>query len=853
MSIRVWSGLKSALVCAAVALLAGCGGGGGGGEPVPVPPDATMPLMVDGFGRQVPEADFGRGDPLAAGAEGIAFDSGPIANAQVTLTDNAGNIRTATTDASGYYRVDIKNLQLPLLVKVRRADGSEWLSEGIQSAVTRGFVPINVNGLTDKALGYLSEAVHAGGSAGDLTRLQLALNVALLEPAKARLRTGLGVMLARAGLDPASYDPVTLPLSLSPQHAAFLGGLTIAKNTKGRTSVAGILAGAPGPDRSTTGSTFQFWSGIVLDASGTAYVAADNAILKFSPSGVMSVLAGSGTSGFADGPAATAAFRSPQGLALDGAGNLFVTDAGNNAIRKISPAGMVTTVVRGDNGFADGQGAAAKFRWLNAIVVDAAGNLFVIDDLNEAVRKVTPDGTVTTIAGRTPAGDCCLGSDAVFYRTWLAIDQAGNLYSAPLVGKLVSLIDDRNRVIRKISPAGVHTDLYAPTGAAGAAFQPRAITVDATGTVYATDASTNRLHRISPDGTATTLGGGIAASEGIAVDRGGNVLVVDRLGARIRKVAPTGEVSTFAVGSGPIVDGPGAVARFDRPSAVAVEATGAILVADSGNDAIRRISPGGNVTTVAGGAGGGQADGPAALARFDTPSGIAVDSGGNAYVADTGNNAIRKITPAGVVSTLAGGAGPGFVDGAGAAARFDAPSDVAVDGDGNVYVADSGNASIRRITPAGVVSTVAGSGRVTGPEQLIAQGFGGVGKLAVAPDGTVVFSASCINVVYTRGRGCIRTIGANGVTTERSRPFTLYAPQAMAFDRQSNLYLLSGSRIQMLTPAGIETEVASAPGIDQAVDLAMDVNGNFVVADIGFSTSATARATPGPAIWLVLP
>ena len=854
MSIRRMSGLKAFIACAAMALVGGCGTGSND-EPGPVAPGNGLPLMVDGLGRQVPEADFGHGDPFAAGAEGVAFDSGPIANAQVTLADSGGSTRTATTDASGYYRIDIKNLQLPFIVKVRRADGTEWFSAGISSAITRGFVPIGINGLTDKAIGYVAEARGlAGGAAASVTPAGLSPAQTVLAAAKQRLRTSLVIPLINAGLNPASYDPFTTPVSAAQQDAAFLGGLTIGKNATGRTFVAARLAvGATGTV--ATAAPFQFWGGLALDGAGNAYLATENAILKFSPSGAMSVLAGSGTPGFADGSGAAAVFRSPQAVALDAAGNLYVTDSGNYAVRKVSPAGMVTTVVHGDSGFADGQGAAARFSQLTAIVVDAAGNLFVIDENNNSVRKITPEGTVTTIAGRTPGGACCLGSSAVFYQTWLAIDPAGNLYSAPLAGNSPPLVGDDNRVIRKISPAGVHTDVYAPTGNAAAAFHPYAIAVDATGTVYATDASTNRLHRILPDGTATTLAGGTEGSEGIAVDGAGNVLVVDRARSRIRKVTPAGNVSTFAVNGAPVVDGAATQATFNRPSAVAVDPGGAILLADAGNDTLRRISPSGVVTTVAGGAGGGQVDGVGATARFNTPTGVAVDKSGNAYVADSGNNAIRKITPEGVVSTLAGGVGPGFADGVGPAARFDRPSHVAVDLDGNVYVSDVGNASIRRITPGGVVTTVAGTGPVKGIAQLKAQDFSGVGVLAVEPDGTVSFDASCINAIYTRVHACLRKIGANGVTNRRAQPFTFNHRAGMVFDQQSNLHTVVAfnKTIYLLTPAGIETEVASVPGFTQLGGMALDGNGNIVIADSGVAAFSAAPVAPRPAVWIVLP
>ena len=199
---------------------------------------------------------------------------------------------------------------------------------------------------------------------------------------------------------------------------------------------------------------------------------------------------------------------------------------------------------------------------------------------------------------------------------------------------------------------------------------------------------------------------------GVAVDSAGYVYVADTENNTIRRITPSGVVSTFAglAGSRGSADGAGNIARFAGPSGVAVDSAGNVYVADRENHTIRKITPSGVVSTLAGLAGSfGSNDGTGSAARFSFPTGVAVDSAGNVYVADYGNDTIRKITPSAVVSTLAGLAGnPGSVDGTGSAARFFQPCGVAVDSAGNVYVADTFNSTIRKITPAGVVSTLAG-------------------------------------------------------------------------------------------------------------------------------------------------
>jgi sugar lactone lactonase YvrE len=306
---------------------------------------------------------------------------------------------------------------------------------------------------------------------------------------------------------------------------------------------------------------------------------------------------------------------------VDGSGNVFVADDGNNTIRKITPSGVVTTLAGSadQRGSADGTGAAARFNGPEGVVVDGSGNVFVADDGNNTIRKITPSGVVTTLAGT--AG------------SWGSADGTG----------------------------------------AAARFN-------------------------GPDG--------------VAVDGAGNVFVADSWNNTIRKITPSGVVTTLAgtAGSWGSADGTGAAARFNGPEGVAVDGSGNVFVADAGNSTIRKITPGGVVTTLAGTAGSyGGADGTGAAALFNEPEGVAVDGSGNVFVADAGKSStIRKITPSGVVTTLAGTAGlSGSADGTGAAASFSFPSGVAVDGSGNVFVAD-GN-TIRKITPSGVVTTIVGA------------------------------------------------------------------------------------------------------------------------------------------------
>jgi sugar lactone lactonase YvrE len=266
------------------------------------------------------------------------------------------------------------------------------------------------------------------------------------------------------------------------------------------------------------------------------------------------------------------------------------------------------------------------------------------------------------------------------------------------------------------------------TGAAARFRQPRAVAADASGNVYVADTQNETIRVIAPGGVVTTLAGlagtpgGVdgtgtaarfSAPSGIAVDASANLYVADSANYAIRKVTPGGVVSTVAglIGTGGSADGTGTGARFGTPTGIAVGADGTIYVADTGNNTIRKVTPGGVVTTIAGSAGlAGNQDGTGAGARFNSPSGIAVGADGTIYVSDLVQGTIRRVTmPGGVVTTIAGG-GSGFADGTGTAAKFNVPRSLAVDGSGNLYVADANNDEIRLITPAAVVTTLGGFG-----------------------------------------------------------------------------------------------------------------------------------------------
>jgi len=253
---------------------------------------------------------------------------------------------------------------------------------------------------------------------------------------------------------------------------------------------------------------------------------------------------------------------------------------------------------------------------------------------------------------------------------------------------------------------------------------PTGLSISSDGFLFVADKQNNIIRIISPQGVVNTIAGNTKIGfsntkgavtfnfpSGVGVDATGNVYVADDDNSAIRRIDPTGAVITFAgnggQGSG---NGLGTAAQFSGPTGVATDVVGNVYVADNGNNLIRKITPKGQVTTFAGSGSRGNANGQGTAASFNQPQALTVDAGGNVYVADEGNNMIRKIAPDGTVTTLAGGGGSGAANGKGSAATFSSPAGVAVDSDGNVYVGDSGNNLIRKIAPDGTVTTLAGTG-----------------------------------------------------------------------------------------------------------------------------------------------
>ena len=665
----------------------------------------------------------------------------------------------------------------------------------------------------------------------------------------------------------------------------FLTGSSCAQQYVISTVAGGVPIPTPAAASSATIGRPQF---IVADAADNAYFTSGNCVYKLDENGMITRIAGNSPVGYSGdgGPATAAQMTSPSGIAIDAQGNLFVSD-GSNRIRRISISGIITTIAGiGSGGFSGDGGPATTAQLQNpqGLAIDASGNLFIADAFNNRVREVSTAGIISTVAGTGTAGFSGDGGPAANAQlsapVGLALDPSGNLLIA----------DTGNNRVRKVSANGTITTLAGngvpgfagDLGAAASAqlSSPYGLSVDASGNVFIADSANSRIRLVSNgtistfagNGTAGLSGDGGAAgsaqlnvARGIGLDGSGNLLVADSGNYRVRKISSGGIIATAArTGDGSFSgdNGPAVTAQLYNPVQVAADASGNLFIADRNNNRVRKISAGGTITTVAGsGSYGFAGDGGAAIsAQIAGPYGVAVDGSGNLYFSDQGNNRVRKVAANGIITTLAGNGTAGFAGDGGQAvnAQLNGPCKVAVDASGNVFIADASNNRVRKVSVNGTITTVAGNGIA---------GFSGDGGLAVnaalnLPQGIALdgagnlFIADPLNfrVRKVSPAGIIATVAGDGVAgfsgdggLATSAQFAY--PGDVAVDGAGNLFILDPytQRVRLVSTSGRVATLAGngnpgyagdgGPGtgseLDDSDGIATDASGNLYVADSG--------------------
>jgi hypothetical protein len=662
------------------------------------------------------------------------------------------------------------------------------------------------------------------------------------------------------------------------------------------TTVAGNgTAGYAGDGGAAISAALNQPNYVALDGAGNLYIAdgLNNRIREVNAvTSIITTVAGNGTAGYAgDGSAATSAeLNNPAGVAVDAVGYLYIADSGNNRVRKVNTGGVISTLAgNGTAGYSGDGGAAtaAELQYPTGIGLDSAGNVYIADSLNNVVRAVNPGtGNISTVAGNGTAGYSGDNGPALFGELRNAADAAissiGNLY----------ISDAANNVVRKVQLNSSFSS--APTGGAGLVqnFFLQTTSSETVASITAAQSQGGKqeftvgtITGCAVNGSTTNASGAVcvvpitftpaypgqrnvplqvvagAGNINFGLSGTGNAALVALTPGLISTVAGSG--TSGYVGDGGAATG----AQLGAPNRLAVAGSGNFYIADHNNNVVRKVTAAtGIITTIAGtGNAGYTGDGGlAASAQLNLPAGVAADSAGNLYIADQGNNVIRKITAAtGVITTVAGNGTCGYAGDGGAATsgQLCSPAYVSVDSAGNFYIADTNNNVIRKVAVStGLISTVAGNGTAGD------SGDGGLASSAElrAPVGLAFDSAGNFYIAESGGNiirkvtvatGVITTVAGNGtagysgddglaITAE------LNGPVGIAADAAGNLYIADASneavRVVMAGTGMIATVAgsgiagyqgdggaATSAQLGNPTDIAVDGLGNLYIVDAG--------------------
>ena len=655
------------------------------------------------------------------------------------------------------------------------------------------------------------------------------------------------------------------------------------------------IAGGLGDHGADTLAELSEPTGVVADRWGNIYIAdgGHGLVRMVDTNGIITTYAGGGSGGDG-GPAIFASLNNPVALAVDTFGNLFISEESSNAVRKVNAAGIISTYAGNGEGVIFGEedevpATASTVKHPYGIAVDMAGNLYIAESGDSRIRKVSTSDTITTVAGNGTAGSSGDSGPATAAEingaTGVCIDKNGNLY----------ILDNGNRKIRKVSATGIITTYagnsivgYSGDGgpAIGAEFNSLSgISVDTSGNVYVSDIVNEDVRVINTSGIITRFAGSLLNTGfsgdggpdtvalfdqpyGTASDGRGNFYIADYGNNRIRKINTSGIINTFAGSSSTSTsgykgDGGSAIAALlSSPTGAAYDTAQNLYIADEGNHVVRMINAAGIISTVAGNDTSGYTGdgGPAINARMVNPNAVATDRKGNLFICDQGENVIRVVNSAGIISTYAGNGTAGFSGDGGSAtsAQLHTPIAIATDKYGDLYIADESNSRIRKVDTNQVITTIAGT--------AIASYYGDGGPATLAelnqPAGICLDTAGNIYIADQNNdrireistAGIISTIAGNGAGGySGDGAAAIYAginlPQGLTVDKYGNLYIEASDYIRKVNSAGVISTItgtgsggfsgdggpATAAAINLSANPGMvaDTSGDLIIPDPG--------------------
>lgn len=907
-------------------LLAACGGGGGGsstsGSPNPTPTPPAIAIV-----EASPTLSVGQGKTFTATIGGIPSSAvvwsvveaggGTISPAGTYMAPAApGSFTVKATsqqDTSRTATVAVTVVALPSITAFSAASTMVWPSQGtnltavfqggagsispaVGTVVSGQAVPVSPNADTTYTLIVTNAAGATQTASVALSYQTQAPRIAALSLAPGKnvefgtdvtaswtLADGPATQLSFNGASvlgqsQASFRPSRrFPLVLAaanPVGSHNLAGLVVVRGIE---PFVGSTWGAGHVDGPLAQARLANHGLPARDAAGNIYVpdAATHTLRRISPAGVVTTLAGRPfTASHEDGTGANARLSYPQAVCLDAAGNVILVE-GSQRVRRVTADGTVSTLAGQYNTMGnpgDGQGPAAMFSNPCGVAMTAGGDLLVVQ--SGAIRKINPAGMVTTVAGVSGEAGIVDGIGAAarigMHPKGVVLDRQRNrLYFAEQDNHVLRCLELANLEVKTLAGNGT-SGSQDGTGAAARFNGPSGIDLDAEGRVLIADQNNATVRRFDPvTGQVSTVAGlpdifadkdgpvaeatlynptsvlalpdgailvfeagsGVVRKVhqgqvttflgqpyelrvadgqlgqarfnrpiGLAYDSRGNLLTADSMGGTVRRIAPNGTVVTVAGAPDQrgYVDGPGTSARFGRlfNYALAIDGQDNLFLTDYDGHTLRRVAADGTVSTFAGSPGqSGSTDGPAAEARFKGPMAVVRDAQGNLFLSDFGNHTIRKVAADGTVSTFAGAAGQvGGSDGIGLAARFFGPAGLAIDAAGNLYVMDSGNRKVRKITPAGVVSTLP-----------IQDKLSNTGGLWAAADGTLYIASFSTNrILKVTPAGVLSTflgtLGAYG-TEGAALPGRLHSPTSLLINKYGDVLLTGLTGVYQATQA----------------------------------------------------